>query len=105
MVFINRDVCKFSTQQSIAQRNSPLKFLNYMGNRCKTLGVFFFVLEQANYYDLGNKGLRTWQAEICLFSDSMEFRHLNSQENGVNSSENLSFNINQKTNNDQQNKN
>lgn len=65
-----------------------------MGNRCKTLG--FFVLEQTNYYDLGNKDLRAWQEEICLFSDSVEMRHLNSQENVVKRSENLSFNTNQK---------
>lgn len=97
-VFINRDVCKFSSQQLIAQRNSTLKFLSYMRNGVKTLGLF---CDWTNNYDLGNKGLRTWQAEICLFSNSEERCHLNCQENVVNTSENLSFNTHQKTNSDQ----
>lgn len=101
MVFINRDVCKVSTQQLITQRNRPLKFLSYMGNVWKNLGVF---CGRKNNYDLGNKDLRTWHAEICQFSDSVERYHLNSQENTVYRSENLSCNANQETNNDQHNK-
>lgn len=102
MVFINRDVCKFSTQQLIAQINSPLKFLSYVRNRYKNLGFF---CGRTNNYDLGNKGLRIWQAESCLFSESVEGRHLNCQENVVNRRENLSLNTNLKINNDKQNKN
>ena len=37
------------------------------------------MLEQTNSYDLGSKDLGTWQAKICLFSDSVEISDMKSQ--------------------------
>lgn len=73
-----------------------------MGNRGKNPGCF---CGRTNYYDWGKRDLRTWQAEIYVFPNSVERHNLNSQYNVVNRSENLTFNTNKKTNNDRQNKN
>lgn len=49
-----------------------------MENRYGSLDCVF-VLEQTNSYDLGNKGLGTWQEKICLFSDSVKVSAMKSQ--------------------------